>query len=370
MFCGISAFRTAAEKIGGFEFVGYCDNDPTAIAAYQKLYNTEGEIFYDDARTIRTDEIPDFNLLVGGFPCQPFSAAGRRLSFEDERGDLFFELTRILEAKRPEFFVFENVPPIRTIQQGEVFTAILNEISRLGYLCEWQCIDGSSFLPQSRKRVFIVGYTDQRCAGEILPIERKSGEAVSRLNGAMPQGYRVYDVNGTSQTLTALGGGMGAKTGLYLVDMNNNSQFTDEARCITGRQDSGISKRRGEHSGVFAEDGIYPVINPNKEIVRQKGPRVRKEGDPAFCLTVTDRHGIIHRGRVRRLIPQECFRLMGFDDEQFFKLKNELKLSDTKLYKLAGNSIIVPILVEILGRIKTVNEKYVITERTERSENA
>lgn len=92
---------------------------------------------------------------------------------------------------------------------------------------------------------------------------------------------------------------------------------------------------------------------------------MRKEGDPAFCLTVTDRHGIIHRGKVRRLIPQESFRLMGFDDEQFFKLKNELKLSDTKLYKLAGNSIIVPILVEILGRIKTVNEKYVIIERSE-----
>ncbi len=118
MFCGMSAFRSAAEQIGGFEFVGYCDNDPTAIAAYRTLYNTGGEIYYDNARTVNTDEIPDFDLLVGGFPCVAFSAAGRRLAFEDERGTLFFELARILEAKHPAFFVFEYVPPIRTIQVG------------------------------------------------------------------------------------------------------------------------------------------------------------------------------------------------------------------------------------------------------------
>ena len=72
MFCGISAFRSAAEKIGGFEFVGYCECDPTAIAAYRTLYHTEGEYFCNDARAINTDELPDFDLLVGGFPCQPY----------------------------------------------------------------------------------------------------------------------------------------------------------------------------------------------------------------------------------------------------------------------------------------------------------
>lgn len=202
MHCGMSAFRSAAEQIGGFEFVGYCDNDPTVIAAYRTLYDTEGEIYYDNVRTIRTDEIPDFDLLVGGFPCVAFSAAGRRLAFEDERGTLFFELARILEAKRPAFFVFENVPPIQTIQQGKVFTAILSEISRLGYMCEWQCVGGSSYLPQSRKRVFIVGYLDSRCAGEILPLERKSGTPLSELTDSVSQGNRVYDAKGAAITLT------------------------------------------------------------------------------------------------------------------------------------------------------------------------
>lgn len=132
MFCGMSAFRTAAEQLGGFSFVGYCDNDPTAVAAYRTLYQTEGEYFCDDARAVNTDEIPDFDLLVGGFPCVAFSAAGARKAFDDPRGTLFFELARILAAKHPAFFVFENVPPIRTICEGRVFTAILSELSRLG----------------------------------------------------------------------------------------------------------------------------------------------------------------------------------------------------------------------------------------------
>ena len=362
MFCGMSAFRSAAEQIGGFEFVGYCDIDPTAIAVYRVLYDTEGEIYYDNARTINTNEIPDFDLLVGGFPCQPFSACGAHRCFEDERGTLFFELTRVLEAKRPAYFVFENVPPIRTIQGGAVFTAILSEISRLGYVCEWQCIDGASYLPQSRKRVFLVGYFDTRCAGEILPIERKVITSLSELTDRMPQGKRVYDANGAAITQTAICGGFGGKTGLYLVDMNEGSKFTENARCITARQDSGISKHKGEHSAVFVEeDGVYPVINPDRERIWQKGPRIRPNGVPSYCLTVVDRHGIIRKGRIRRLVPQECFRLMGFTDDQFFKIKKELGLSDSKLYKLAGNSIMVPILVDILSRIKKVNEKYNIT---------
>lgn len=361
MFCGMSAFRTAAEQIGGFSFVGYCDNDPTAVAAYRTLYKTEGEYFCNDARAVNTDEIPDFDLLVGGFPCVAFSAAGARKAFDDPRGTLFFELSRILAAKHPAYFVFENVPPIRTICEGRVFTAILSELSRLVYLCEWQCIDGAAYLPQTRKRVFLVGYLDPRCAGEILPIERKGGKALSELTDHQPQGKRVYDATGTAITQSVSCGGFGGRTGLYLVDYNENSKFTDTARCITARQDSGMSHRKGEHSAVFFEyDGVYPVINPDRVKIRQNGPRFRPNGAPSYCLTVVDRHGIFHRGWIRKLHPQECFRLMGFSDAQFYKLRNELGLSDSKLYKLAGNSIMVPVLVDILSRLKAVNEKYKI----------
>ena len=136
----------------------------------------------------------------------------------------------------------------------------------MGYLCEWQCIDGAAYLPQTRKRVFLVGYLDPRCAGEILPIERKGGKALSELTDHQPQGKRVYDAGGAAITQTASCGGFGGKTGLYLVDYNENSKFTDTARCITARQDSGMSHHKGEHSAVFFEyDGVYPVINPDRE---------------------------------------------------------------------------------------------------------
>lgn len=363
MFCGISAFRSAAEIIGGFKFIGYCENDPIAIRAYRRLYNTKGEYFCNDARAIRTDEVPDFDLLVGGFPCQPFSAAGEHRAFDDPRGTLFFELTRILEAKRPAFFCFENVPAIRSVWEGWVFTTILGEISRLGYICEWQCIDGSAYLPQSRKRVFFIGYLDTRCAGRILPICRESSKALSELTSNACQGGRVYDPNGSAVTQTSGGGGMGAKTGLYLVDYNRNSKFTDKARCITARQDAGISKRKGEHSAVFFEyNGVYPILTPDREHKRQNGPRYRPKGEKSYCITVADKNGVFINGRIRRLIPKECFRLFGFADEQFDKLQTEEKLSDAKLYKLAGNSIMIPVLVDILSRIKDVNEKYKIND--------
>lgn len=201
--------------------------------------------------------------------------------------------------------------------------------------------------------MFFVGYLDSRCAGKILPLERKIGKTLSELSDHSPQGKRVYDASGTAITQTASCGGFGGKTGLYLVDYNENSQFTDKARCITARQDSDVSHHKGEHSAVFIEhDGVYPIINPMKEKVRQNGSRIRLDGAPAFCLTIVDRHGIIHNGWIRRLVPQECFRLMGFSDEQFFKLQNGLGMSDSKLYKLAGNSIMVPILADILSRVK------------------
>ena len=107
---------------------------------------TRGEYFCNDARAINTDELPDFDLLVGGFPCQDFSQSGRRLGFNSSRGTLFFELARLLEAKKPAYFLFENVSAILSFDHYKVFETILNEISKLGYCCEWQCIDGRNYL--------------------------------------------------------------------------------------------------------------------------------------------------------------------------------------------------------------------------------
>ena len=103
MFAGIGGFRSGLESVGGFECVGYCEIDKYTRQAYEALYDTEGEVYFEDARTIEPEKLPDIELICGGFPCQSFSIAGKRGGFEDARGTLFFEIARIAAVKRPAY---------------------------------------------------------------------------------------------------------------------------------------------------------------------------------------------------------------------------------------------------------------------------
>lgn len=103
MFAGIGGFRSGLEAIGGFECVGYCEIDKYAKQAYESMYDTGGELYFEDARKIMPEQLPHIDLITGGFPCQSFSIAGQRKGFEDTRGTLFFEIARIATVKRPKF---------------------------------------------------------------------------------------------------------------------------------------------------------------------------------------------------------------------------------------------------------------------------
>lgn len=342
---------------GGFECVAYCEIDKYAAAAYKAMYNTKGEDFYSDITKINTENLADFDLLVGGFPCQPFSNAGRRLSFADPRGTLFFELARILKAKRPRYFIFENVPGLLSAQGGYCFAKILDTLSELGYSVCWRCLDSKNFgVRQSRRRVFIVGHLGERSPLEILAFGTQYKKDLRMLINGGSQGSRVYLTSGDAVTQCSGSGGGGGKTGLYFIDQNPNPAITDIARCITARQDSGVSNHRGEHSAVLVEEP-RPILNPFKENTRQNGRRVKEPGEPMFTITVTDRHGIVHHGRIRRLMPIECWRLQGFTDEQFHKVE-ALGMSDAQLYKQAGNAVTTKVIAAIGRRLKAFDEKY------------
>ena len=159
-----------------------------------------------------------------------------------------------------------------------------------------------------RSRLYIVGYLDGRCAGEIFPLESGNAENLKQLIGG-PQGQRVYESDGVACTITAGSGGWGGKTGLYFIDMNPEPIITDTARCITARQDSGVSNHRGEHSGVLIEDAPRAILTPDRETVRQQGRRVKEPNEPMFTVTAQDRHGIWHKGRIRKLMPIECWQI-------------------------------------------------------------
>lgn len=359
MFSGIGGFRSGLTTLGGFECVGHCEIDKYANKAYCAMYETRGEKYYEDARSIDPESMPDFELLCAGFPCQSFSIAGKRLGFNDTRGTLFFEVARILAVKRPPFVFLENVPGLLSHDEGRTLKTIFEVLVEMGYNLEWCVLNSKHFgVPQQRKRLYIIGYLDDRCTGEIFPVESFIGETLDEIIPGS-QGQRVYSTQGVACSLTANGGGMGAKTGLYLIDMNSDPVITDEARCITARQDSGISKHRGEHSGVLIEEPPRAVISPERENVRQQGRRMKEPNEEMYTITAQDRHGIFHRGRVRKLMPIECWRLQGFSDEQFNKVA-ESGIKDGQLYKMAGNSVSVPVISAIGRKIKEANEKYSI----------
>ena len=217
MFSGIGGFRSGLEAIGGFECIGHCEIDKHANQAYNAMYNTEGEIYFEDATKINTDDLPDFDLLCGGFPCQSFSIAGRRQGFDDVRGTLFFDIARIAKAKRPKYLLLENVPGLLSHDEDRTFTTILDTLSEIGYDVVWQVLNSKDFgVPQSRNRVYIIGFFRERCTAEIPSFTTATDASLVQLVPGR-EGNRIYGIDGVACTLTSNAGGFGGKTGLYNV---------------------------------------------------------------------------------------------------------------------------------------------------------
>ncbi len=404
MFAGIGGFRAGLERAGGFECVGHCEIDKYADASYRAIHNIrEEEKYYPDARKIDPGELPDFELLCGGFPCQAFSNAGRRRGFDDARGTLFFEVARLAQARRPPYLLLENVPGLLSHDKGRTFAVILAALDDLGYHVEWSVLNSKHFgVPQSRRRVFLICYLDPRCAGKILPVFGTDGKALIQVAGG-PQGSRVYDIDGVACTQTAGAGGMGGKTGLYLVGFNrkegivgerdlalslNASDFrgidrnqtqnavfvdlcqdhpeqTDTARCLTANYGKTVlSTHKKERSGVLlikeATKKGYKEAHPGDTVdlgyAGSNTRRGRVGRDIAHTLETSSIQGIVERGgRIRRLMPRECLRLQGFAEDQIDRLL--AITSDAQAYKQAGNSVTVNVIEAIGRRIRAVDEE-------------
>jgi DNA (cytosine-5)-methyltransferase 1 len=208
--------------------------------------------------------MPDFDLLCAGFPCQAFSNAGKRQGFADPRGTLFFEIARVVKERRPAYLLLENVPGLLSHDKGRTFSTILATLCGLGYRVEWQMLNSKSYVPQSRRRVFIIGFLDERCAGKIFPVRETNPKTLIQIIRG-PQGSRVYDPEGLSRTLTSGSGGMGGKTGLYCIDLSKNKpKVTDYSRCIKARYNKGLTNRAAECSGVIEVDHVDTVNDPGR----------------------------------------------------------------------------------------------------------
>ncbi|MBW2968540.1 DNA cytosine methyltransferase [Candidatus Woesearchaeota archaeon] len=208
--------------IGGFELgignkakcIGYSEIDKYAIQIYKRHFPKHKN--YGNAKKIDTKKIPDHDLLVAGFPCQAFSVAGKRRGFEDTRGTLFFEIARIAKTKRPRYLLLENVKGLLSHDEGKTFQTILGVLSDLGYRVEWQVLNSKHFgVPQNRERVFIVGHLRGERGQKVFPIREGNSKNLEEITINLPDAQRIYDSQGIAKTLKGLGGGQGAKTGLY-----------------------------------------------------------------------------------------------------------------------------------------------------------
>lgn len=267
--------------------VGYSEIDKHAIATYKTHFG--GHKNYGDATKIDTDRLPDFDFLVGGFPCQAFSIAGKRRGFEDTRGALFFEIARILKAKQPRMFLLENVKGLLNHDRGETFTTILKTIDELGYDAEWQILNSKHFgVPQNRERVFIVGYLRGQCSGQIFPLRYDERKDASPVSYALDCNYGKGPARRTRTMI--MQHSRDAKGNVVKYNLNN------VAGCL--KQPSGNQQN-------YVLDDVYG----------------------------------------RRLTPIECERLQGFPD-------NWTIGSDSQRYKQLGNAVTVNVIEYLISQIQ------------------
>lgn len=370
-FSGVGGFRHGLE-LAGMKCIGFCEKDKFARKSYEAMYDTKGEWFHDDITTIDPTRLPKADLWCAGSPCQNVSIAGKRAGLYGERSGLFFTFVELIKSQKeedkPEWVLLENVKGLLSSGGGRDYLDYLSILDESGYDLEWQVFNSKDYgVPQNRERIYTIGHLRRKGRRQVLPISRESSSHLKQLVGGM-QSYRVYDPSGIATTLVGEGGGLGAKTGLYLIDQSlTGPKLTEEARCITARYTAGATKRTAMNSGVLE---VQPILTQGIKVRNgtKQGYQLAEVGDSvdlSYPSSLTRRarvgRGIAHNlscscqmgavvwnGRVvkiRKLTPKECFRLQGFSDDLFEKAK--AVNSDAQLYKQAGNGVTVPVVYAI-----------------------
>ena len=299
--------------------VGFSEIDKYASSVYQ--YHFPGVKNYGDITKINEKELPDFDCLVGGFPCQAFSIAGKRGGFADTRGTLFFDLARILKEKQPRLFVFENVKGLLSHDEGRTIRTIIATIDELGYDCQWQVLNSKNHgVPQNRERIYIVGHLRGTTRPEVFPFTGANPRSIKQLGNIdqhkrqreNPQTGRVYSPAGVSPALSTMQGG-GLEPKILSYDYKNPTSET----------------RRGR-----VKEGYVGTLETNPLV------------------------GVVEGAIIRRLTPKECERLQGFPDNwtQYGRHVvstgvHDVLISDTQRYKMCGNAVTTNVVQAVFERI-------------------
>ena len=315
LFAGIGGFRIGFER-EGFQCVFSADIDKHACEVYEANF---GDYPYCDITTLNPADIPDFDLLCAGFPCQAFSISGKQKGFyDDTRGTLFFDICRILKEKKPKAFVLENVQNLEKHDKGNTLRVMLDSLHELGYTVNYEVLNAKDFnTPQNRERIILVGnrsgiYFDfsKIKKSPVKPIKYyldKDGE----FEYLQPEEYTIIKEYKQQP-----------KSGLIFIGYRNKKMRTVGVRPGTEH----LSRVHKQPNRIYSSEGTHPTIASQE---------------------TSGRYWIYHNEKVRKLTLDECFKFMGFPCD--FK-KVGLK---SKLYERIGNSVCVNMMQSIANQVRT-----------------
>lgn len=329
LFAGIGGIRLAFESVG-MQCVFSSEWDRFSARTYEANF---GERPAGDIRAVRSEDIPAFDVLCAGFPCQPFSIAGvskknalgREHGFADEtQGTLFFEIARILKERQPRAFLLENVKNLRSHDGGRTFDVVLRTLQSLGYRVEFQVISAAPVLPQKRERIYIVGFLDPMMHGAFRFPEPADLPVPDMLKRAV----RARGVQSGSVLYPGIG---------LILDQKVDAKYT-----LTDHLWEYLQRYKEKHSRLGHGFGFG--LTPPSSQARTLSARYYKDGSE---ILIPQRKSKANPdGNPRRLTPRECARLMGFP-ESF-----QIVVSDTQAYKQFGNSVAVPVVQGIARSIR------------------
>jgi DNA (cytosine-5)-methyltransferase 1 len=328
LFAGIGGLRRGFEAIGG-KCVFTCEWDRYSQETYRANFPDDGHDITGDIRTIQAADVPAHDVLLAGFPCQPFSIAGvskknalnRPHGFACEaQGTLFFDVARMIAHHQPRAFLLENVKNLVNHDSGQTFRVIHDVLTReLGYQVHYKVIDAKSWVPQHRERIFIVGFKDKNdFSFEDMEIpDKMKGPKLSSI---------LHSENGSEKPDRHFTVGRQAKV---------SDKYTLSAKLWKYLQ--GYAEKHREAGNGFG----FGLFGPD-DVARTLSARYYKDGSEIL---------IKQSGSApRRLTPRECARLMGFDKPG--KAKWKIPVSDTQAYKQFGNSVVVPVVTAVAQHMK------------------
>lgn len=347
-FTGIGSPEAALKRLNiPHKNIFACDIDKYAKASFLELNNPV--TFYDDITTRNYTDVEQLDLYVAGFPCQSFSMAGNRGGFSDIRGTLFFNVAEFIKINKPKCFILENVKGLLSHDKGRTFQTITDILSGgatingqisfgniddgLGYHIYYKVLNTKDYgIPQNRERVFIIGFKYWRdfTFPKKMPLNIKLKDI---LENNVDDKYFI-----SKKFIERL---KRASNTTFSINKNiENETLKDYSRTITA----------GYHKGGRTDQLIVHSLFPRSSKTGKGGSgQLSKSNGTAYCLDTGNSQAIETHNKIRKLTPLECWRLQGFSDEEFYKAQ---KVNyDTQLYKQAGNSITVNVMVEILKKI-------------------